>query len=133
MSYDTTKMGAEVEGSAVLAVSGLGEGWRVYVWENLGWHWALESPCLHWRIHPHRHDWGDGGANRRRITGFGAFLNAPRVQGPDEPSPGELTHATGGRWVGDGATVLEAMAAARCEAQEQVDETLAILASASLG
>lgn len=127
MSYDTTKGEALTEGHAALAASGLGPGWRVRVWENLGWHWSLVSPCLHWQIHPSRCDAHD----RRKITGFSAYLNEPRVQATDEPRPGAKTHASGGRWVEDGATPREAMARTIVAAREEIDGLLAIVRGAS--
>lgn len=30
----------------------LGAGWSTRVWENLGWHYSVQSPCRRIRVHP---------------------------------------------------------------------------------
>jgi len=30
----------------------MGTGWTTRVWENLGWHYNVESPCGRIRVHP---------------------------------------------------------------------------------
>ena len=33
----------------------MGDGWTPRVWENLGWHYSVRSPCDRIRVHPHHH------------------------------------------------------------------------------
>lgn len=42
----------------------LGEGWTYRVWENLGWHYAVKSPCTRMEIHHSRY------GNRSIYTAF---------------------------------------------------------------
>lgn len=37
--------------SAALAKR-MGPRWKPEVWENLGWHWAVRSPCGRMKVHP---------------------------------------------------------------------------------
>ncbi len=30
----------------------MGKGWKPNVWENLGWHYAVVSPCRRLKVHP---------------------------------------------------------------------------------
>jgi hypothetical protein len=60
----------------------MGGGWAACVWENLGWHYSVKSPCRRVAIHP-------SGA------GFIAFLN-----GAGQP---------GGRWSAFGKTPQQAV------------------------
>lgn len=32
----------------------MGNGWKSRVWENLGWHWEIKSPCTRVRISAHK-------------------------------------------------------------------------------
>lgn len=57
----------------------MGAGWKPRVWENLGWHHCVISPCRRIKIHP----------------GFTAFLG--------EPDSG------GGRWAERGKTAKKAL------------------------
>jgi hypothetical protein len=66
-----------------LLASLMGEGWTTQVWENLGWHWEVISPCGRLKVHPSR---GPG----RKIVGYTAFLGEP-----DSP---------GGKWAEYGKT-----------------------------
>lgn len=69
---------------------GLGIGWRSRVWENLGWHCAVENGVL--KIHP-------------SSSGYTVLI------GEEE--------SVGGRWVGHGRTVRGAVrkAIAACRAE----------------
>ncbi|KKL16309.1 hypothetical protein LCGC14_2496860 [marine sediment metagenome] len=60
----------------------LGPDWTPRVWENLGWHYAVRSPCGHLSVHPSG-------------IGFIAFLG----------EPGDI----GGRWAEHGNTPQEAI------------------------
>jgi hypothetical protein len=73
-----------VRDSAKLAKK-LGKGWKPRVWENLGWHWSVISPCGRWKIHPPKRE-GDT---------YVAFLG-------DKDSPG-------GKWAEHGKTVSAAI------------------------
>ena len=71
------------EAKAELLAQTLGPGWTPKVWENLGWHYAVRSPCDRLSVHP---SYG---------AGFTAYLN--------EPGSG------GGRWAEHGDTPQEAI------------------------
>lgn len=68
---------------AELLASTLGPDWTTRVWENLGWHYEVRSPCGRLSVHP-----GSG-------AGFTAFLGAPG--------------GIGGRWAEHGNTPQEAI------------------------
>jgi hypothetical protein len=42
----------EAERRATELAKRMGEGWKPRVWENLGWHYAVISPCGRLKIHP---------------------------------------------------------------------------------
>ena len=86
---------------AKLLAQTLGPGWTTRVWENLGWHYAVRSPCGRLSVHP---SFG---------IGFTAFLN----------EPGKI----GGKWAEHGDTPLEAIDATIKEAKQEYDKIGAIL------
>lgn len=83
-----TKREAQLRAKALR--DGLGKGWKSRVWENLGWHCAVENGVL--KVHP-------------SSSGYTVLIG--------EEGSG------GGRWVGHGRTVRgavrKAIAAARTE------------------
>lgn len=83
--------------------AGMGPGWKARVWENLGWHYSVLSPCGRWKIHPHHGEDHD----RRRKTTYSAFLG-------DADSPG-------GTWAEHGDSPRAAMAAVWRVARPQID------------
>jgi hypothetical protein len=44
----------------------MGSGWTTRVWENMGWHYSVQSPCRRIRVHPPHERAGD--------TTYSAFL-----------------------------------------------------------
>ncbi len=78
----TTKERDIAVASAALLARTLGPGWEPEVWENLGWHYEVRSPCGRLSVHPSG-------------TGFIAFL-------------GE-SGGIGGRWAERGDTPQEAI------------------------
>ena len=60
----------------------LGKGWKVRVWENLGWHYCANSPCGRIKVHKGHND-------------YFAFLGEP--------------DSCGGRWSADGKTARSAI------------------------
>lgn len=75
---------------------GLDANWKVDVWKNIGWHWALiKGP---WCVHPYIYD--------GQLHSYSAMLCR------DHP---------GGIWVGSGATVPEACTVALREADVEID------------
>lgn len=81
----------------------LGAGWVPKVWENLGWHWAIERGGL--KLHP-----GLAG-------GYTAFL-------------GEA-NSVGGRWAEHGRTPQEAIRNVIGRAKLELADVIAILKSAA--
>ena len=75
-------------------VDELGEGWVPRVWENLGWHFAAETPDRLVKLHPS----GES---------YTAFIST-------EPS-------SGGTWTGRGKTAKEALQDAMTAVQHDVD------------
>ena len=82
----------------------MGEGWKPEVWENLGWHYKVVSPCGRWKIHPHHY----GDRDRRCKTSYTAFLS------PESDS-------LGGRWAASADTPKAAMLAAWEEARPEIE------------
>lgn len=78
---------ASVKGGAL--ATRLGQGWTVRIWENLGWHYAVQSPCQRIRIHPNIY-W-----KTRKVESYTAFL-------------GER-NSSGGKWAEHGKTPEAAM------------------------
>lgn len=97
----TVKEHDMTEAKAEVLARTLGPDWTPRVWENLGWHYKVESPCGRLSVHP------------STDTSFLAFLN--------EPSK------IGGRWSAHGDTPQEAMALAVKEAKKEYDQIGAIL------
>lgn len=85
-------------GAAKKLAERLGKGWKPRVWENLGWHYAVISPCGRWKIHPHVY--------QGKAEGYTAFL-------------GEST-SPGGIWAEHGDTPEEAIAKTRKVAQKHL-------------
>ena len=81
----------------------LGKGWKSNVWENLGWHYSVISPCGRIKVHK-EHEYQD----------YFAFLGEP-----DSP---------GGRWSADGKTAREAIRAVIAMAKAELKEINAHLA-----
>ena len=79
---------------AELLARALGAGWTTRVWENLGWHYEVRSPCDRLSVHPNSNS-------------FTAFLG--------EPS------GIGGRWAESGDTPHEAMGAVIKEARAEYE------------
>ena len=44
--------------------------WRVSIWENVGWHYCVISPCGRWKVHPHH----KGNDVTKKIEIYNAFL-----------------------------------------------------------
>ena len=84
--YRVAKASAETLATAM--------GWRTKVWENLGWHWAVISPCGRLKVHP--------------STGSGFFALLGGSEGP------------GGRWSAHGRTVREAVEDVVAAAKQEV-------------
>ena len=70
------------EAKAEVLARTLGPGWEPEVWENLGWHYAVRSPCGRLSVSP-------------SLGSFMAFLGAPG--------------GIGGRWSAHGNTPQEAI------------------------
>jgi hypothetical protein len=96
--YNTqAKWNAARRGAARLAKR-MGRGWTGELWENLGWHYLVRSPCGRITIYPHIH--------RGRIYDYGAFLN----------KRGEI----GGIWAENGKTPRAAMEATIASAKKDI-------------
>lgn len=87
----------------------LGKGWRPEVWENLGWHWKVISPCRRWRVSPNVY--------RRKIESYSAALGQA-----DSP---------GARWIAHGKTPESAIRNARRAARSEVAALSALLETAA--
>ncbi len=86
-----TRAEAQKLGDAALTLLGdAGKGWHVRVWENLGWHANLVSPCGRMKVH-----WNTFPENG---TSYIAYLG-------DADSPG-------GYWTGSASTPQAAIAKA---------------------
>lgn len=92
--------------SDLLALA-MGEGWITRVWENMGWHWSVESPNRYLKVHPSIRNHVDS----VKLMGFTAFLGSPGV---------------GGKWAEGGKTPHEAIANVRAKAQAEL-EGMAVL------
>ncbi|KKN04085.1 hypothetical protein LCGC14_1101020 [marine sediment metagenome] len=84
------------ESLAELLARTLGPGWTPLVWENLGWHYAVRSPCGLLSVHP------------LFGTGFTAFLS-------------DSIGGIGGKWAEHGDTPREAIDAVIKEAKKEYD------------
>lgn len=84
----------------------MGKGWKPRVWENLGWHYSVISPCGRWKLHPHH-----TGSNTKgpigRMTGVTAFLGD--------------ADSTGGVWAEHGKDARDAMRATWAYAKPDID------------
>ena len=89
------------EASAELLARMLGPDWTAKVWENLGWHYSVRSPCGSLTVHP-----GLG-------SSFIAFLGGPG--------------GIGGRWSSRGDTPQEAIVATVAAAAAEYTEIGAII------
>jgi len=78
----------------------MGPGWTPHVWENLGWHYSVLSPCRRLKIHP-------GGGT------FTAFLGSAA--------------SSGGVFAETARTPRAAIAAVRARAAAQLAESIAML------
>ena len=70
----------------------LGKGWKPDVWENLGWHYRVWSPCGRISVHPH----------------YTAFLGDP--------------FESGGRWAEHGKTARSAIRNVIAVAKAKLEE-----------
>ena len=84
------------EACAGLLARTLGPGWIPRVWENLGWHYSVRSPCGRLMVHP------------SSVDGFTAFL------GP--------VGGIGGRWAEHGDTPQKAIDATVAVAVAEYNE-----------
>lgn len=82
-----------------------GKGWRVRVWENLGWHWSAVSICGRLKVHP-----SDGS---RPQGSYSAFL-------------GEAD-SLGGTWCATARSPRAAIRAVIADGQAHVDALAALL------
>ena len=89
------------EAKAEVLARTLGPDWTTDVWENLGWHYAVRSPCGRLTVHP-------GSANS-----FIAFLGEPGM--------------IGGRWDEYGDTPQEAIDATVAVAAAEYKQIGAII------
>lgn len=89
------------EAKAELLARTLGPDWTVRVWENLGWHYSVESPCGRLSVQP------------LTDTNFIAFLGEPG--------------GIGGRWAEHGDTPQEAIDATVAVAVAEYNEIGAII------
>ena len=89
------------EACAGLLARTLGPGWTAQVWENLGWHYKVRSPCGRLTVHPGSMD------------GFTAFL------GP--------VGGIGGRWAEHGDTPQLAIDATVAKAVAEYNEIATII------
>jgi hypothetical protein len=80
----------------------LGDDWEPRVWENLGWHYSVETRDRRVNLHP-----GGVDVKTGKVGRYTAFLSP-------EPS-------SGGRWAESGDTPQEALEAVRAKAQEELD------------
>ena len=96
----TAKEYHAAQASATALALPLGLGWTPRVWENLGWHYEVRSPCGRLSVHP-------SGA------GFIAFLGEPG--------------GIGGRWAQHGDTPREAIDATVAAAVAEYEEIGAII------
>lgn len=84
----TRKAFEEANAHAEMLCVRMGPGWTPRVWENMGWHWSVISPCKRIKIHPNIY-WKTG-----KIESYTAFLGEP---------------GSGGTWAEHGRTPHAAM------------------------
>ncbi|KKL25037.1 hypothetical protein LCGC14_2409320 [marine sediment metagenome] len=88
------------EAKAEVLARALGPGWEPEVWENLGWHYSVQSPCKRLSVSP-------------SLGSFMAFLGEPG--------------GIGGRWSAHGETPQEAIKAVIAVAVAEYEEIGAII------
>jgi hypothetical protein len=96
--YNTKAKWAAAHRGAARLAKRMGRGWTGELWENLGWHYLVRSPCGRITIHPHIY--------KGRNDGYSAFLNRK----------GE----TGGIWAVGGKTPRAAVEATIAAAKKDV-------------
>lgn len=71
----TQVMHDKAQADAAKLVEMIGPGWTTRVWENMGWHYSVISPCERIKVHPDI-DW-----QTRRPTSYTAYLGEPGCGG----------------------------------------------------
>ncbi len=103
--YETTKQEATTAAKAL--AKALGSKWKIRVWENMGWHYNVASPCNQVKITPFIY----GG----KIDSYTAFFGSAE------------DNYCGGRWAESGKTPKAALRAvikrATCE-RDEIDTML---------